>query len=129
MSIIHARNVFNFLDVLGNVGSVQLVFTLLFIYILASGPESMALMNTMKKFFIIKTSDSNLLEHGHDEDQHYYFKLNDNLKNHFTLMNSILCSCLPNITKKQKKLHKIMEQGEEKMNEYITAEHIFKVLE
>lgn len=66
MSIIHARNVFNFLDVLANVGGVQLVLTLFFIYILASGPESMALMNTMKKFFIIKTSDSNLLDHGHD---------------------------------------------------------------
>jgi len=40
MSAVHARNVFNFLDVLANVGGVQLVLTIFFVYILASGPES-----------------------------------------------------------------------------------------
>jgi len=40
MSVVHARNVFNFLDVLANVGGVQLVLTIFFVYILATGPES-----------------------------------------------------------------------------------------
>jgi len=57
MSTVHARIAFNFLDVLANVGGIQLVLTLLFTYLLASGPESWALMNILKKFFIIKSKD------------------------------------------------------------------------
>jgi len=86
-------------------------------------------MNIMKKFFIIKTTDTELLDHSHEAEHHYKFKLSDSLKTNLALMNSFLCCCCPYVTKKQKKLHKIMEQGEEKMNEFITAEHIFNVLD
>ena len=77
-----------------------MVLSTFFIYILSSGPESWALMNILKKFFIIKTADEDLLEHPHEDDGHYKFKLSDHLKSHLTLMNSALCSYLPVCSKK-----------------------------
>ena len=67
------------------------------------------MMNIMKKFFIIKTTDTELLDQPHEAEHHFEFKLSDSLKSNLALMNSFLCCCCPYVTKKQKKLHKIME--------------------
>jgi len=76
MKIEHSRDAFDFLLFLANIGGVQLVLDLLCGKILRKSQVNKTLYDTVKKFFHVKAdADQKILEHPHDKENHFHFKL------------------------------------------------------
>ena len=58
---VHKREVYNFLSVLGSVGGVKLILTLIFSKVMSYPNNKKSMISIIKKFFLIKTRDSTFL--------------------------------------------------------------------
>ena len=95
----HDRDAFDFLLFLANIGGVQLILDLIFSKIVAKAAERKSLYDILKRFFFVKTSEKEFLQHKHAEKaDHYRLKLSYMSKSILILSNTAIYYCIPCLT-------------------------------
>lgn len=85
-------------------------------------------MSILKKFFFIRTSDTSILEHKGSEENIYQFKLKKQTKAASCLNYFSIFGWIPKCTKGQRRYHRLIRNGGEKLRNYVNARSIMGIL-
>ena len=130
--IIHKRAVYNFLFVLADFGGLQLILTVIVSYLTGFANDRKSMSSILKKFFMIRSKNSDFLEHAleyADEPNIYLFKMKMSTKSIFCINFFSCFGCTPACSKNHRRYQKLEKEGEERLHKYVNARSIMGILD